>query len=61
MIEKSNICDLVVIGALSIALMAGIFYGQMELSMSISSGLLGYIGVAGRSMKKEERKDEGVY
>ena len=57
--ERVNVGDLVVILALSIALMASLFKGQAELSMSIASGLLGYIGGAGKhtAEKKGEKRD----
>lgn len=57
--DKINIADLIVIVALALALFASIFYGYKELSMSIASGLLGYIGGttkggAGSVRKKED-------
>lgn len=61
--ERVNVGDLLVILALSIALMASLFKGQTELSMSIASGLLGYIGGAGKhtAEKKGEKSNEGIY
>ena len=61
--ERVNVGDLLVILALSIALMASLFKGQAELSMSIASGLLGYIGGAGKhtAEKKGEKTNEGIY
>ena len=61
--ERVNVGDLVVILALSIALMASLFKGQAELSMSIASGRLGYIGGAGKhtAEKKGEKTNEGIY
>ena len=61
--ERVNVGDLVVILALSIALMASLFKGQAELSMSIASGLLAYIGGAGKhtAEKKGEKTNEGIY
>lgn len=44
MIEKINIPDCLVIIGLVTALIMAIFYNLNELSMSIASGLLGYIG-----------------
>ena len=40
-----------------------IYNGLNELSMSIASGLLGYIGGAGKHSleKKGEKKNEGIY
>ena len=54
--EKVSMADVIVVVALSLALMLAIFYKQNELSMSIASGLLGYIGGATKSavQKKEE-------
>lgn len=43
-IDKINVGDLIVILALSITLFASVWFGMNELSMSIASGLLGYIG-----------------
>ena len=48
MIERINVTDLVVVVALSAALIIAIFSNLNELSMSIASGLLGYIGGAGK-------------
>ena len=47
-IERINVTDLVVVVALSAALIIAIYSNLNELSMSISSGLLGYIGGAGK-------------
>ena len=44
MFEKINIPDCIVIIGLVTALILAIFYALNELAMSISSGLLGYIG-----------------
>lgn len=54
--EKISLADIIVVVALSLALMMAIFYKQNELSMSIASGLLGYIGGTTKSavQKKEE-------
>ena len=54
--EKVSLADVIVVVALSLALMLAIFYKQNELSMSIASGLLGYNGGATKSavQKKEE-------
>ena len=51
--DKINIADMVVIVALSISLFASIYHSQNELSMSIASGLLGYIGGASKHITKE--------
>ena len=42
--EKVSLTDIIVVVALSVALVLAIFYDQKELAMSIASGLLGYIG-----------------
>lgn len=57
MIEKINVTDLLVVVALSAALILSIFHNLNELGMSIASGLLGYIGGAGKHTygKKEEK------
>lgn len=47
--EKINIGDLIVISVLGIALIMAIFLRDTQLSMSIASGLLGYIGGTVRS------------
>lgn len=47
--EKANIGDLLVISVLGIALIMAIFLRDTQLSMSIASGLLGYIGGTVRS------------
>ena len=47
-IERINVTDLVVVVALSAALIIAIYSNLNELSMSIASGLLGYIGGAGK-------------
>lgn len=44
MFEKVNIPDCIVIIGLVMALILAIFYALNELTMSIASGLLGYIG-----------------
>ena len=49
MIEKINVADVLVVIALSIALILSIYDGLNELSMSIASGLLGYIGGAAKN------------
>ena len=46
--EKVSLTDIIVVVALSVALLLAIFYNQKELAMSIASGLLGYIGGAGK-------------
>ena len=54
--DKINIADMVVIGAVSIALFASVWLNQNELSMSIASGLLGYIGGASKHIMKGDEK-----
>ena len=54
--DKINIADMVVIVALSIALFASVWLNQNELSMSIASGLLGYIGGASKHIMKGDVK-----
>ena len=51
MIERINVADVIVVVALSAALIISIYNGLNELSMSIASGLLGYIGGAGKHRK----------
>ena len=53
MIERINVTDLVVVVALSAALIIAIYSNLNELSMSIASGLLGYIGGAGKHHVKK--------
>lgn len=52
--EKVNLIDLIVVCALSAALMVSIYSCMNELSMSITSGLLGYIGGTVKSAVKKE-------
>lgn len=54
--DKINIADMVVIVALSISLFASVWLNQNELSMSIASGLLGYIGGASKHIMKGDEK-----
>ena len=59
MFEKVNIPDCIVIIGLVTALILAIFYTLNELSMSIASGLLGYIGGTVKSavhQKGEEKQ-----
>ncbi len=42
--EKLDIVNLVVVIGLVIALITAVFYGNAELSTTISAGLLGYLG-----------------
>ena len=42
--EKLDIVNLVVVIGLVVALITAIFYGNTELSTTISAGLLGYLG-----------------
>ena len=54
--DKINIADMVVIVALSIVLFASVWLNQNELSMSIASGLLGYIGGASKHIMKGDEE-----
>lgn len=55
--EKVNITDLVVIAVLGIALLMAIFYKMNELSMSIASGMIGYMAkTASLSNEREDGK-----
>ena len=55
--EKINVADVLVILALAAGFIIAIYSGMNELSMSIASGLLGYIGGAGKHIiEKEEKK-----
>lgn len=54
--EKVSLTDIIVVVALSLALLLAVFYDQKELAMSIASGLLGYIG---GSVKNGMSKKEG--
>ena len=54
--DKINIADMVVIVALSVALFTSVWLNQNELSMSIASGLLGYIGGASKHIMKGDEK-----
>lgn len=61
--ENVNLADVLVIVALSASLILSLFMDRNELSMSIASGLLGYIGGAGKHTKandKEEKSHEGI-
>lgn len=58
-IDKVNITDCIVVAGLVAALIMTIFYNLNELSMSIASGLLGYIGGNVKSamqVKGEEKR-----
>ncbi|SHK44682.1 hypothetical protein [Megasphaera elsdenii] len=58
-IDKVNITDCIVVVGLVAALIMTIFYNLNELSMSIASGLLGYIGGNVKSamqVKGEEKR-----
>lgn len=58
-IDKVNITDCIVVVGLVVALIMTIFYNLNELSMSIASGLLGYIGGNVKSamqVKGEEKR-----
>ena len=54
--DRINIADMVVIVALSIAMFTSVWLNQNELSMSITSGLLGYIGGASKHIMKGDEK-----
>ena len=56
--DKVNIADMIVIIALSIALFVAINSNLNELSMSIASGLLGYIGGSAKGIMHLERRSE---
>ena len=43
-IDRVNFADILVASALGAGLILTIWLGQQELSMSIASGLLGYLG-----------------
>lgn len=49
--NKIDISYLIVVIGLVVSLIISIFYGLNELSMSIASGLLGYIGGSAASAK----------
>ncbi len=51
--NKDNIKDEMVIGALGIALLMTFFFGTEQLAMSIASGLIGYLG--GSKLNKNEK------
>ena len=53
MIDKNNIKDEMVIGALAIALLMTFFFGTEQLAMSIARGLIGYLG--GSKLNKNEK------
>ena len=57
--EKINVADVLVILALSAGFIIAINNNMNELSMSIASGLLGYIGGAAKNIieQKEEKKE----
>lgn len=57
MIEKINVPDVIVVVAWSAALIISIHGGLNELSMSIASGLLGYIGGAAKNNINNNSKE----
>lgn len=57
-VDKINITDCIVVIGLVIALIMTIFYGLNELSMSIASGLLGYIGGNVKSTMQTKGEDK---
>lgn len=59
-IDKINVGDLIVILALSITLFASVWFGMNELSMSIASGLLGYIGGTTKHMGSNSNETDDV-
>lgn len=56
--EKFHVTDVLVIMVLGIALIMAIFYRMNELSMSIGSGLIGYIGGTARSITTTKNEKE---
>ena len=54
--EKLDIVNLVVVIGLVIALITAVFYGNAELSTTISAGLLGYLGGLVRVNNKDITK-----
>ena len=54
--EKLDIVNLVVVIGLVIALITAIFYGNAELSTTLSAGLLGYLGGLVRVNNKDITK-----
>lgn len=58
-----NIENVLVLIALSVALIMAIWMGQDNLAMSVATGLLGYIGgtVAKVTNNKEEKKNAGIH
>lgn len=54
--ERVNLADMLVIVTLSASLFTAIYNSMSELSMSIASGLLGYIG--GASKHHVEHREE---
>lgn len=63
MIDKINVADCLVIMGLVAALILAIFFGLNELSMSIASGLLGYIGgnIKTATTNRRNDSDESVH
>lgn len=63
MIDKINVADCLVIMGLVAALILAIFFGLNELSMSIASGLLGYIGgnIKTATTNRRDDSDESVH
>jgi hypothetical protein len=57
-VDKINVTDCIVVIGLVIALIMTIFYGLNELSMSIASGLLGYIGGNVKSTMQTKGEDK---
>lgn len=60
MFEKVNIADCIVIIGLISALVMAIFYAMNELSMSIASGLLGYIGGSVKSAAVNKKESDNT-
>lgn len=60
MFEKINIADVIVIIGLVTALVLAIFYAMNELAMSISSGLLGYIGGSVKSAAVNKKDGDKI-
>ena len=56
--EKVDVTDLIIIVALAVGLIMAIFTDQKELSMSIVSGMFGYVG--GSYMKPSSNKSNSI-
>lgn len=61
-----NIENILVLIALSVALILSLYLGQDNLAMSIATGLLGYIGgavakVTGKDKKEGTKENESIH